>query len=201
MIVFSPMNEKELRDIMFTVSQDDFKSLKNCISIRYPRGEGVMPMWRTAFEKIEIGKGRKIKDGEKVAILTLGHIGNYATKACQLLESEGINPAHYDMRFVKPLDEQMLHEIFQCYDKVVTVEDGCIQGGFGSAVAEFMLDHDYTAQIKRLGIPDKIVEHGEQLELHHECGFDPEGIAEAVRKLLGTEKIQKKSEPVTLTLN
>jgi 1-deoxy-D-xylulose-5-phosphate synthase len=160
-----------------------------------------MPMWRTAFEKIEIGKGRKIKDGEKVAILTLGHIGNYATKACQLLESEGINPAHYDMRFVKPLDEQMLHEIFQCYDKVVTVEDGCIQGGFGSAVAEFMLDHDYTAQIKRLGIPDKIVEHGEQLELHHECGFDPEGIAEAVRKLLGTEKIQKKSEPVTLTLN
>ena len=201
MIVFAPMNEKELRDIMFTVSQDEFKNLKSCISIRYPRGEGVMPNWKTPFEQMEIGKGRKIKDGENVAILTLGHIGNYAVTACEMLEKEGINPAHYDMRFVKPLDEVMLHEIFQKYDKVITVEDGCIQGGFGSAVGEFMLDHNYTAQLKRLGIPDRIVEHGEQMELHKECGFDPEGIAEAVRAILGTVKNKAKSENITLILN
>ncbi|MBC7407690.1 MAG: 1-deoxy-D-xylulose-5-phosphate synthase [Arcicella sp.] len=201
MIVFAPMNEKELRDIMFTVSQDEFKNLKSCISIRYPRGEGVMPNWKTPFEQMEIGKGRKIKDGENVAILTLGHIGNYAVTACEMLEKEGINSAHYDMRFVKPLDEAMLHEVFQKYDKVITVEDGCIQGGFGSAVGEFMLDHNYTAQLKRLGIPDRIVEHGEQMELHKECGFDPEGIAEAVRAILGTVKNKAKSENVTLILN
>lgn len=201
MIVFAPMNEKELRDIMFTVAQDEFKDLKKCISIRYPRGEGVMPNWKTEFEKMEIGKGRKIKDGENVAILTIGHIGNYAVQACEVLANEGINPAHYDMRFVKPLDETMLHEIFQNYDKVITVEDGCIQGGFGTAVAEFMLDNNYTAQIKRLGIPDRIVEHGEQLELHHECGFDPEGVAEAVRSILGTQKNIHKSEIVKVALN
>lgn len=201
MIVFAPMNEKELRDIMFTVAQDEFKDLKKCISIRYPRGEGVMPNWKTEFEKMEIGKGRKIKDGENVAILTLGHIGNYAVQACEALANEGINPAHYDMRFVKPLDETMLHEIFQNYDKVITVEDGCIQGGFGTAIAEFMLDNNYSAQIKRLGIPDRIVEHGEQLELHHECGFDPEGIAEAVRSILGTQKNMNKAEIVKVALN
>ena len=201
MIVFAPMNEKELRDIMFTVAQDEFKDLKKCISIRYPRGEGVMPNWKTEFEKMEIGKGRKIKDGENVAILTIGHIGNYAVQACEALANEGINPAHYDMRFVKPLDETMLHEIFQNYDKVITVEDGCIQGGFGTAVAEFMLDNNYAAQIKRLGIPDRIVEHGEQLELHHECGFDPEGIAEAVRSILGTQKNMNKAEIVKVALN
>jgi 1-deoxy-D-xylulose-5-phosphate synthase len=105
------------------------------------------------------------------------------------------------MRFVKPLDEAMLHEIFQNYDKIITVEDGCIQGGFGSAVAEFMLDNNYSAQIKRLGIPDRVVEHGEQIELHKECGFDPEGIAEAVRSLLGTQKNTHKSEIVKITLN
>ncbi|MDI9877566.1 MULTISPECIES: 1-deoxy-D-xylulose-5-phosphate synthase [Bacteroidota] len=201
MIVFSPMNEQELRNIMFTTSLDDFKELKQAISIRYPRGEGVMPNWKTPFEKMEIGKGRKIKDGEKVALLTLGHIGNYAVKACEELAKEGINPAHYDMRFVKPLDEAMLHEIFQNYDKVITVEDGCLQGGFGSAVAEFMLDHDYSAQIKRLGIPDRIVEHGEQIELHKECGFDPEGIAQAVRDILGREKVVHSSNVVNLTMN
>ena len=201
MIVFSPMNEQELRNIMFTTSLDDFKELKQAISIRYPRGEGVMPNWKTPFEKMEIGKGRKVKDGEKVALLTLGHIGNYAVKACEELALEGINPAHYDMRFVKPLDEAMLHEIFQNFDKVITVEDGCLQGGFGSAVAEFMLDHDYSAQIKRLGIPDRIVEHGEQIELHRECGFDPEGIAQAVRDILGREKVVHSSNIVNLTMN
>jgi 1-deoxy-D-xylulose-5-phosphate synthase len=142
-----------------------------------------MPQWRTALEAIEIGKGRKVRDGEGVAILTIGHIGNYAVRACEMLEKEGINAAHYDLRFVKPLDEVLLHEVFQKFDSVITVEDGCIQGGMGSAVLEFMADNNYTARLKRLGIPDRIVEHGEQIQLHHECGFDPEGIAEAVRQM------------------
>ncbi len=201
MIVFSPMNEQELRNIMFTVADDEFKQLKQTITIRYPRGEGVMPDWRKPFEKITIGKGRKVRDGEKVAILTIGPIGNYVTKACEALQLEGINPAHYDMRFAKPLDEALLHEIFQEFDKVITVEDGCLQGGFGSAVAEFMLDHNYASQIKRLGIPDRVVEHGEQLELHRECGFDPEGIAQAVRDLLGKEKITPTANNLVVTIN
>lgn len=189
MIVFSPMNEKELRDIMFTVAADEFKLLGKCISIRYPRGEGVMSNWRTPFEKITIGKARKIKDGADIALLSIGHIGNYAVEASQQLALEGINIAHYDMRFAKPLDETMLHEIFTKFDKVITIEDGCLQGGFGSAIAEFMLDNLYTSKIKRLGIPDKIIEHGEQLELQRECEFDSRGIVKAVYDFLSINSI------------
>ncbi len=184
MIVMAPMNEHELRNIMYTASLDDFKTLKQSISIRYPRGEGVLPDWRNEFEKIKIGKGRKLRDGEQVAILSIGHIGNNAVEACKLLDIEGYyNPAHYDLRFVKPLDGELLHEVFQKYDKIVTVEDGCLQGGFGSAIAEWMLDNDYQAKIKRLGLPDTVIEHGEQNELHHETGLDPEAIAQAVVEL------------------
>lgn len=184
MIVMAPMNEHELRNIMYTASLDDFKTLKQSISIRYPRGEGVLPDWRNEFEKIKIGKGRKLRDGEQVAILSIGHIGNNAVEACKLLDIEGYyNPAHYDLRFVKPLDGELLHEVFQKYDKIVTVEDGCLQGGFGSAIAEWMLDNDYQAKIKRLGLPDMVIEHGEQNELHHETGLDPEAIAQAVVEL------------------
>ena len=177
MIIASPMNEAELRDLMYT---SQLPREGKAFTIRYPRGQGVMPEWRTPMKEIEIGTGRKIKDGEDVAILTIGHIGNYAVEACEQLEKEGLNPAHYDMRFVKPLDEKMLHEIFSKYNKVITVEDGCLMGGFGSAVLEFMAEHGYAAQVKRLGIPDRIVEHGEQIELHAECNFDPKGIATAV---------------------
>ena len=184
MIVFAPMNEQELRNIMYTVQLPDFKNHKASISIRYPRGEGVMPHWRTPFERMEIGKGRVVREGRDMAILTLGHIGNYAVKACTALEAEGLEVAHYDMRFAKPLDEELLHQVFNTFDKVITVEDGCLVGGFGSAVLEFAADHGYDARIKRLGIPDRIVEHGEQIELHRECGFDPEGIARAARKML-----------------
>ena len=184
MIVCSPMNEQELRNMMYTAALDEFKEEKKAISIRYPRGEGVMPNWKTPFEKMNIGQGRIIQEGEEIAILTIGHIGNYAVESCKLLAAEGLHPAHYDMRFVKPLDGELLHEIFQKFNRVITVEDGCVQGGFGSAVAEWMLDHDYSAKIKRLGIPDAIIEHGEQLELHKECGFDPEGIAQAVREMI-----------------
>ncbi len=183
MVVASPMDEEELRNLMYTFQLEETQKLKTAFTIRYPRGEGVMPDWKRPFQKLEIGKGRKIKDGEDVAILTIGHIGNYAVKACEMLEKEGLNPAHYDLRFVKPLDEEMLHEVFQKFDRVITVEDGCLQGGMGSAVLEFMIDNGYTAKVKRLGIPDRIVEHGEQIELQRECGFDPAGIANSVREL------------------
>jgi 1-deoxy-D-xylulose-5-phosphate synthase len=184
MVVAAPMNEEELRNMMFTFQLDEIQKLKTAFTIRYPRGEGVMPDWRKPFQKLEIGKGQKIKEGEDVAILTIGHIGNYAVKACEILAKEGINPAHYDLRFVKPLDQELLHEVFNRYDKIITVEDGCLQGGMGSAVLEFMIDNGYAAKVKRLGIPDRIVEHGEQIELHRECGFDPNGIAESVREIM-----------------
>jgi 1-deoxy-D-xylulose-5-phosphate synthase len=187
MIVMAPMNEQELRNIMYTVSLDEFKNNKKAISIRYPRGEGVMPNWKTPFEKIEIGKGRKVRDGEKIAILTVGHVGNFAVDACNILAHEGLRPAHYDLRFVKPLDNHLLIEIFDKFDKIITIEDGCLQGGFGTAVAEWMLDHDYSAQIKRLGIPDAIIEHGEQAELWHEIGIDAEGIVKTVLDFVNIE--------------
>ena len=182
-IVSAPMDEQELRNLMYTAMLDTEENGKRAFSIRYPRGEGVMPNWKTPFEKLEIGKGRKIKDGEDVAILTIGHIGNYAVEACKMLEKEGFNPAHYDMRFVKPLDEEMLHTIFQNFDKVVTVEDGCIMGGFGSAILEFMANNGYSAKVKMLGMEDKIYEHGTQLELHREAGFAPEQIAKEVKAI------------------
>jgi 1-deoxy-D-xylulose-5-phosphate synthase len=178
MVVSAPMNEQELRNLMYTASIDD----AGPFTIRYPRGNGVMVNWKTPFEKLVIGKGRKICDGEEVAILTFGHVGNFAIEACQELRKEGINPAHYDLRFAKPLDEAMLHEVFTNYKKVITVEDGCIQGGVGSAVLEFMADHNYSAQVKRLGIPDEYIEHGEQAELWAECGYDANAIKLAVRE-------------------
>ena len=156
----------------------------NAFSIRYPRGQGVMPEWRTPFEEIKIGTGRKVKDGDDLAILSIGHIGNYAVDVCEKLEAQGISIAHYDMRFAKPLDDEMLHEIFARFKKVITLEDGCIRGGFGSAVPEFMADNRYTAEVRRLGIPDAIIEHGEQIELHKECGFDQAGIEKAIVEML-----------------
>jgi len=183
LVVSAPMNEEELRNLMYTGSLHG-----GPFSIRYPRGNGVMPNWKTPFQRIPVGQGRCIKTGEEVAILTLGHIGNYAVEACQSLEKEGLNPAHYDMRFVKPLDEKLLHEIFTNFKKVITVEDGCLMGGFGSAVLEWMVDQGYQAQVKRLGIPDGVIEHGEQLELHRDCGFDPEGIANAVKSFAEQEQ-------------
>lgn len=181
MIVAAPMNEQELRNLMYVAQ---LPRTEKAFSIRYPRGQGVMPDWRTPFEEIEIGRGRKLREGEELVFLTLGHIGNYATEVCERLAARGIEAGHVDMRFVKPLDEKLLHEIFSQYKKVITIEDGCIQGGFGSAILEFMADHHYTAEVKRLGIPDAIIEHGEQIELHRECGFDPDGIEKAALAML-----------------
>ena len=180
MIVSAPMNEAELRNLMYTSQLPG----EGAFCIRYPRGQGVMPEWRTEMQEIGIGTGRKLIDGEEVAILSIGHVGNYALQAAETLNKSGIHPAVYDMRFVKPLDHAMLQEVFSRYKKVVTVEDGCLMGGFGSAIIEWMADHGFNAQVKRLGIPDRVVEHGTQEELHHECGFDAEGIATAVVSLL-----------------
>ena len=179
MTIAAPMNEQELRNLMYTASQDNMGPF----TIRYPRGNGVMVDWKTPLEILPVGVGRKIKDGEKVAILTLGHPGNFAVEACEQLAKENIFPAHYDLRFAKPLDEKMLREVFENYTHIITVEDGCLQGGVGSAVLEFMADHQLNAIVKRLGIPDQYIEHGEQPELWKECGFDAEAIAAAVREV------------------
>ncbi len=185
MIVSAPMNEAEMRNLMFT-AQDT----QHPFTIRYPRGKGVMPNWKTPMEKVEIGKGRVVREGENIAVLSIGHIGNYAVEAANALAEEGITIGHYDMRFVKPLDENLLKAVLKAYDKIVTIEDGCLQGGFGSAVLEFMADHQFTNQVVRLGIPDTFIEHGEQIELHKECGYDPDGIVRAVKSLSGVPVTQ-----------
>ena len=182
MVISAPMNESELRNLMYT---SQLESLKLPMVIRYPRGEGVMPEWRTPFEEVAIGKGRRLKEGKDVAILSLGHPGNFTAAAIRDLRADGIEPGHYDMRFVKPLDEELLHEVFKQYPRVVTVEDGTVVGGFGSAVLEFMAANGYNAEVRILGIPDRIVEHGSLKELHRECGYDAKGIADTVRELMG----------------
>jgi 1-deoxy-D-xylulose-5-phosphate synthase len=181
LIVSAPMNEAELRNLMYTAQ---LESTQYPFVIRYPRGEGVMPEWRTEFREIPIGKGRKIKDGDTIAILSFGHPGNFAAQAIRNLKASGVNPAHYDMRFVKPLDEELLHEVFAKYSKIITVEDGTVLGGFGSAVLEFMAQHNYHAELRMLGIPDRLVEHGTLKELHRECGYDAQGIEETARAMM-----------------
>lgn len=182
--IASPMNEEELRNMMYTAQLEDM----GVWSIRYPRGNGVMPEWRTSFEEIAIGKGRKVADGTDVAILSLGHVGNYAVEATTQLNLQGISAAHYDMRFAKPLDAKLLHEVFQKFTKVITIEDGCLTGGFGSAIIEFMSDNGYFAQVERLGIPDRFIDHGSQKELHIECGYYKDDIVKAAAKLVGVSE-------------
>lgn len=184
MIVSAPMNEEELRNLMFTAQAEN----DGPFSIRYPRGNGVMTEWKTPLKKVKIGTGRRVKNGDDVAILTIGHIGNYAVKATESLAKEGLEIAHYDMRFVKPIDELLLHEVFSKFKKVITVENGCVQGGMGSAVLEFMADNNYQAEVKRLGIPDKFIEHGTQDELYNECFFNDEAIVETVKSLISTKE-------------
>lgn len=185
MVISAPMNEAELRNLMYTAQLD---SLKYPIVIRYPRGEGVMPEWKTEMKEVEIGKGRKLKDGQEIAILSFGHPGNFAATAIRELKNDGLNPAHFDMRFVKPLDEELLHEACTNYDKLLTVEDGTIVGGFGSAILEFMAKHGYKNEVRMLGIPDRIVEHGTLKELYRECSYDAQAIADTIREMM-KEKI------------
>ena len=184
MIIAAPMNEIELRNLMYTAQ---LPSTQSPFVIRYPRGEGVTVDWQKPFEAITIGKGRKLKEGKEIAILSLGHPGNFAQTAIRKLREEGIDPAHYDIRFVKPIDEALLHEVFQNFDKIITLEDATTIGGMGAAVLEFMNAHQYQSKITMLGIPDKIVEHGSLKELHHECHYDAMAIIEAVKALLGKQ--------------
>ncbi len=186
MVVSAPMNEEELRNLMYTAQLEN----KGPFSIRYPRGNGVMTEWKTPFKEIKVGTGRKVSNGEDVAILTIGHPGNFAQEAIQELKDLGVSAAHYDMRFVKPIDEVMLHEVFTKFKKVITVEDGCLMGGFGSAAIEFMADQGYAAQLIRLGIPDQYIHHGTQEELWADCGFDKDAIVATAKKMIGwTESI------------
>jgi len=180
MVVSAPMNEEELRNLMYTAQLPD----QGPFSIRYPRGQGVMTEWKTPLKEIKVGTGRKLRNGSDIAILSIGHQGNMAADATEQLEKEGISAAHYDMRFAKPIDEVLLHEIFAKFDQIITVEDGCIMGGMGSAVLEFMSDHGYMAQVKRLGVPDKFIDHGTQAELYAECDYDAAAIKATAEEML-----------------
>lgn len=179
MIVSAPMDEHELRKLMFTAQQPNMGPF----SIRYPRGNGVLTDWRCRLDAIPVGKGRNLKRGEKVAVLTIGHVGNFAARATERLHAEGLFPAHYDMRFIKPIDEELLHEVGKSFSAVITVEDGTVVGGLGSAVSEFFTQHTYNLPITMLGIPDHFIEHGKPAELQTKCGFDENGIYQTVKKV------------------
>jgi 1-deoxy-D-xylulose-5-phosphate synthase len=178
--IAAPRNEHELRNLMFTAQ------LKNDrpFVIRYPRGKGSLIDWRNEMTEVEIGKGVCLKEGKDVAILTIGTMATAVEEAMQIVKNDSdLSFAHYDMRFLKPLDESLLHEIGKKFKKIITVEDGVIQGGFGSAILEFMMDHHYPVQVKRLGIPDQFIEHGSPEELYAMLGLDAEGISNSLKKL------------------
>lgn len=176
MVVAAPMDEPELRNMMYTAQLEG----QGPFSIRYPRGCGTNVNWRTPFEKIEPGTARILTEGEELAILTIGKPGVFAQRALKKLAREGIRAAHYDMRFIKPLDEKLLHHIFATFGRIITIEDGTIVGGFGSAIAEFKATHDYTAHVKIMGIPDHFIEQGSIEQLYKLCGLDTESIYQAV---------------------
>lgn len=189
--IAAPLDEEELRNMMYTAQLPDMGPF----SIRYPRGNGYLKDWHTPFRQLEIGKGRCLIEGEDVAILSIGAIGNLAKKA--IGEVDDISVALYDMRFLKPIDEKLLHHVFRKFKRIITLEDGTIKGGLGSAVCEFMADHHYEARVCRLGIPDEFIEHGTQQQLYAECGYDKNGIAACIRKMMEqpvspvTESIQQ----------
>lgn len=179
--ISAPMDEHELRRLMYTAQLPG----KGPFVIRYPRGRGVLTQWRCPLEEIPTGKGRKLKEGTDMALLTIGTIGNTAARAIARAEAElGLSIAHYDMRFVKPMDEELLEQVGQTYSRVLTVEDGALKGGMGSAVLEFMADRGYKPDVKRIGLPDRFVEHGTVEQLHHLCGMDEEGILTKIKEFI-----------------
>lgn len=182
--IASPMNEHELRNLMYTAQLKD----KGPFVIRYPRGHGVLTDWRNKFEEIEVGTGRKLKDGDTVAVMSVGPIGNNVAKAIENVEKEcdGITVAHYDMRFIKPLDKKLLTEAASKFKYIITVEDGVRKGGFGSAVLEWLSDNNYTTHVTRLGLPDKFVEQGTVSELQHITGIDTDSIAATIKSIAGS---------------
>ncbi|CAM1345451.1 1-deoxy-D-xylulose-5-phosphate synthase [Tenacibaculum amylolyticum] len=179
LIIFAPRDEIELRNILYTAQLE----LEHPIAIRYPRGRGITINWQQPFEKIEIGKGAYLKDGNKLAVLSIGTIAKNVSEALKLI-SENNEVAHYDLRFVKPLDESLLHNIFQKFEHIITIEDGTVKGGFGSAILEFASDNNYNNTIKLLGIPDEFIHHGTVDELHKICGIDVESIQQAIKNIL-----------------
>lgn len=181
MIVSAPMDEIELRNLMYTAQ---LNTIAQPFSIRYPRGCGIKPNWKKPFEKIEIGKGRKLADGKDVAILSIGKTGIYSKRAVKSLANKEVSAAHYDMRFVKPLDTDLLTEVFNKFKNIVIVEDGVIQGGFGSSILEFMVQNDHNSKVKLLGVPDRFIEHGTPEDLFRECGIDTKGIVKSVLEML-----------------
>lgn len=187
--IASPMDEHELRNLMYTAQLDGMGPFV----IRYPRGHGVLTDWRNAFEEIKVGTGRRLKEGKQVAVLTVGPIGNTAAEAIKKAEAavNGLNVGHYDMRFIKPLDESLLKEIGKQYNNIVTVEDGVRSGGFGSAVLEWMSDHGFSPKITRIGLPDTFVEHGTVEQLRHITGMDADAIAAAITKAAGLQAEKK----------
>lgn len=177
--ISSPMNEQELRRLMYTAQLPD----KGPFVIRYPRGRGVLVDWKCPLEEVPVGKGRKLKDGDDLAVISIGPIGNTAARAIAQAEKElSVSIAHYDLRFLKPLDETMLHEIGRKFSRILTVEDGIIEGGMGSAVLEFMADHSYKPTVKRIGIPNIFVEHGTVKELYRVCGMDEESMLTLIKE-------------------
>ncbi|MCF6356422.1 MAG: 1-deoxy-D-xylulose-5-phosphate synthase [Draconibacterium sp.] len=182
MIVSAPMDEIELRNLMFTAQ---LAENSQPFSIRYPRGCGTKPNWKKSFEKIEIGRGRKLADGKDIAILSIGKSGVFAQRAVKSLANKNVSAAHFDLRFVKPLDTSLLAEVFKNFTQIITVEDGTIKGGFGSAILEFMAQNNYSSTVKLLGVPDKFIEHGTIEDLYKECGIDTKGIVKSVLEILG----------------
>ena len=180
LVISSPLNELDLRNLMYT----GYKECNGPFVIRYPRGKGEMADWRNEMRILPIGKGKKLRDGDDIAILSLGPIGNEVIKAIKEVESDGISIAHYDMIFLKPMDEELLHEVGKRFSRVITVENGVIKGGLGSAVLEFMADNGYAPQVKRIGVPDEFVEHGSIPELYKLCGMDAKSIAGEIKKMV-----------------
>ncbi len=177
LIISSPMDEWDLRNLMYTGYKED----QGPFVIRYPRGKGEKADWHNEMRVLPVGKGRKLCDGDDLAVLSLGPIGNQVTEALQMIEHTGISVAHYDMIFLKPLDEALLHEVGRKFSRIITVENGVIKGGLGSAVLEFMADNGYTPHVRRIGIPDRFIEHGSVSELYNVCGLDAGSIAEAIK--------------------
>lgn len=180
--IASPYDEHELRRLMYTAQLPN----KGPFVIRYPRGRGGVVDWQCPLEEVEIGKGRKLKDGTDLAVITIGSIGNSAAKAICKAEEKGLSIAHYDLRFLKPIDEEFLHEVGRKFQKILTIEDGVLQGGMGSAILEFMADNQYYPEIERIGLPDKFIEHGNVNMLRQICGMDEENIYNTILKMTQT---------------
>ncbi len=187
LIVSAPMDEHDLRNLMYTAQ----KKTRGPFSIRYPRGNGVINEWKNEFEELTIGRAKKIQDGKEIVILSIGHPGNFVKKASKELEKQGISVGHYNMIFIKPLDEKKLHSICKKYNTIITVEDGCLQGGFGSSILEFVSENRYSNQVHRLGIPDKFIDHGTQEELWAECGINSTAIVKEVESIINKSQISQ----------